>query len=119
MARSKSAPARPTESKTRVRRSEEQLIADLQAKIETLKAKAAAKAVKKDPAAKHTTDAVRAIDQALANASSSTQRGALSEARSVLVAYLQLEGVKIPQKRGRKPGWRKPGANDEDVAATG
>jgi hypothetical protein len=42
-----------------------------------------------------------------AQAKDSTQRQALSEARSVLVAYLQLEGIKIPPKRGCKPGWRK------------
>ena len=111
MARAKNVILQP-EPQKRIRRSEDQRIADLQAEIERLKTKAAAKAVKKDPSAKHTIAAVRSIDQALASVSNPTQREALSEARSALVAYLQLEGVKIPQKRGRKPGWRKSTAED-------
>jgi hypothetical protein len=112
------APVRESTPK-RIRRSEDQLIADLQAKIEALKLKAAAKRVTKDPAAKHTAIAVRAIDDALAQAKDATQRQALSEARSVLVAYLQLEGIKIPQKRGRKPGWRKNAQGQGSVAVAG
>lgn len=86
----------------RVRRSEEQRIADLERKIQRLKTRMTAKAIEKDPALKHTTNAVRSIDLALSNVSSAVQREALNEARSALVAYLQLEGIRIPQKRGPK-----------------
>jgi hypothetical protein len=117
MARTQSTVPVREPTQKRIRRSEDQLIADLQAKIEALKVKAAAKRATKDPAAKHTAMAVRAIDEALAQAKDSTQRQALSEARSVLVAYLQLEGIKIPQKRGRKPGW--PQNTQDSVAVAG
>jgi hypothetical protein len=96
--------------KKRIRRTEDQLIADLQEEIERLKTKAAAKAAKKNPSIKYMSNAVRSIDEASAHATDSAQRQALSEARTVLVAYLQLEGVKIPQKRGRKPGWSQNAA---------
>lgn len=86
----------------RIRRSEEQLIADLESKIQRLKTRVAARAVKKDPSLRHTTNAVRSIDLALSSVSSAVQRQALSEARSALVTYLQLEGIKIPQKRRPK-----------------
>jgi hypothetical protein len=92
-------------AKKRVRRSEDQLIADLQAEIERLRVKAASKALKKNPSIRHMNQAVRSIDQASTLSKDAAQRQALSEARTLLVSYLQLEGIKIPQKRGRKPGW--------------
>lgn len=104
---SKSAP--PPASKKRVRRSEDQLIADLQAEIERLRTKAATKALKKNPSIRLMSQAVRSIDEASSHSKDSAQRQALSEARTILVSYLQLEGVKIPQKRGRKPGWSQAG----------
>jgi CHASE3 domain sensor protein len=115
MARTKTVTIQPAEPKKRIRRTEDQLIAELQAEIERLKTKAAVKAIKKDPSKKHTASAVRNIDQALATATDQPLRQALDEARTVLVAYLQLEGIKLPQKRGRKPGWRKKA----DVAVAG
>jgi hypothetical protein len=122
MARTKTVTLQP-EPKKRIRRTEDQLIADLEAEIERLKGKAAAKAAKKDPSMRHTTNAVRSIDVALATATDPAQRRALDEARTVLVAYLQLEGIKIPQKRGRKPGWRKNAesedASEQNVAVAG
>jgi hypothetical protein len=86
------------------RRSEEQLIADLEARIEGLKARAATKAAKKNPAVRFTNQAVRSIDRALEVAENAAHRESLTEARTALVAYLQLDGLKIPQRRGRKPG---------------
>lgn len=109
MARTKSTVSAP---KKRIRRNEEQLIADLELEIQRIKARAAAKTAKKDPATKHTTDAVRSIDLALSSASKPVHREALSEARTVLVAYLQMEGVKIPQKRGRKRGSSRANLNE-------
>lgn len=107
MARPKSVVLTPAEPAKRIRRTEEQLIQDLEAKIQQLKVKAETKAATRNPALKHTRDAIRSIDAALTSAANGPHKQALSEARTVLVAYLQLEGVKLPQRRGRKPGWTK------------
>lgn len=81
--------------KTRTRRSEDQLIADLQAKIEHLKVRAATKAAKKDPSLRHVAKAIRAIDAAMASTADSALRTALQEARMTLGACLQLGGVPV------------------------
>ena len=90
-------------SKKRIRRTDEQMIQDLQTEIERIKKRAQAKKVKKSPELKATTDAVRSIDTALRTASDAALKKALSEAREPLAAYLQMEGIPIPKKRGRKP----------------
>ena len=89
--------------KKRNRRSEEQLIADMQAEIERLKKRAQARKAKKSPSLKATTDALRSIDTALRSAEGGALKKALSEAREPLAAYLQMEGIPMPQRRGRKP----------------
>ena len=91
------------DTKKRIRRTEEQMITDLQSEIERLKKRALAKKAKKSPTLKHTADAVRALDMALGTADSDALRAALTEAREPLVAYLTMEGVPIPKRRGRKP----------------
>ena len=53
-------------TKKRTRRTPEQKIADLKAKIERIKARAAQAKVKKDPTLRHISGAVRAIDKAAA-----------------------------------------------------
>jgi hypothetical protein len=90
MARSNSPATVAAEPKQRVRRNEDQLIQELQARIEQLKAKAAAKAVKKDPALTPILKAVRLIDQALSATGDAALRTALTEARTTLAACLQL-----------------------------
>ena len=92
MARTKSAPA----PKTRVRRSEDQLIADLRAKIDQLKARAASKAARKDPTVRHVHKAVRSIDSAMAATGDAALRTALQEAHATLSACLQLGGAPVP-----------------------
>jgi len=82
--------------RTRVRRSEEQLIADLRAKIDHLKARAASKAAKKDPTVRHVHKAVRAIDAAMAATGDHALRTALQEAHATLSACLQLGGDAVP-----------------------
>lgn len=98
-----------TEKKTRNRRTHDEMIADLQAEIERIRKRAAVKKAKKSPALKALTDAVRSIDTALRSAESGTLKKALSEAREPLVAYLAMEGVPVPQRRGRKPKAREAG----------
>src|SRR5688572_13431699 len=68
----------------RIRRTSDQLIADLEEKIEQVKRRAAQTKVKKDPALRHVSGAVRSIDKALASCEDKATRSALSEARSGL-----------------------------------
>ena len=91
----------PKPGNKRYRRTPEEMVADLQAQIEKVKRRAAAKKAKASPELKHTLEAVRQIDKALGTAKDKTHKGALSEARDALAGYLKLEGVPLPKKRGR------------------
>ena len=88
-AKTKSAPLAPT----RVRRSAEQLIADLQKKIESIKTRAERKKVKKSPVLRHVNLALKAISKAITESEDTTTRAALNEARSTLSALLALNGA--------------------------
>lgn len=77
----------------RIRRSEEQLVADLEARILALKQRAARKVARRNPAVRHTSAAVKSIDKALAATDDNATRKALLEARATLSACLQLDGV--------------------------
>jgi hypothetical protein len=80
-------------TKTRVRRNEDQLIQDLEARIAALKARAERKKITRDPALKHINAAVRSIDKAHAESNDATTKKALDEARSTLAACLALNGA--------------------------
>ena len=82
-----------TTQKKRVRRDAEQLVADLEAKIEAIKARAARRRAKSNPAVRHTVAAVRNIDKALGAATDAVLRKALEDARGELSAYLVLQGI--------------------------
>mgnify|MGYP000875923541 CR=1 FL=1 len=84
------------------RRTADQQIADLEAKIQALKAKAAAAKVKKDPALKFVSKALRLIDSASGATKDQALRKALEEARSTLAACMQLKGVTLTP-RGSAP----------------
>jgi len=109
------------------RRSEDQLIADLQAKIEHLKVRAATKAAKKDPALRHVAKAIRAIDAAMGATGDAALRTALQEARVTLGACLQLGGVAVsPHSRSTSSVdpeavhafvQKNPGQRGEHIAA--
>lgn len=93
----------------RKRRSPEEMIADLEAKIREVKARAAAKELKASPSAKAARAAVKAIDKALDIAAEEGEnhlRHALADARKPLAAHLEQQGIKLPKARvprGRKP----------------
>jgi hypothetical protein len=96
----------PTATSTRTRRSEEQLIQDLEAKIAQIKARAEAKKAKRDPSLRHISAALRSIDKALDASEDQATRQALGEARTTLSACLSLNGVTsratlVPQARRR------------------
>ncbi len=97
--RSSSYPPRPSHrpdamSATRTRRTAEERIAELNAEIERIKAREAEQKVKKDPALRHISGGVRAIDKATAATQDKATRVALAEARATLAACLALNGVK-------------------------
>ena len=109
------------------RRGEDQLIADLQAKIEHLKARAATKAAAKDPTFRYVNKAIKSIDGALSATSDQALRGALQEARVTLSACMQLKGVLMPQNGGSSSSvntdailafvQKNPGQRAEHIAA--
>jgi hypothetical protein len=82
------------------RRTDDQIIADLQRKIEEVKRKAERKKAKKDPSLKHVSAALRSIDKASAQTGDAATRNALGEARATLAACLALNGAAAP-KAGR------------------
>lgn len=85
-------------------RSELERISDLEARIEQLKARIESKKVKKDPALRFITKAVKAIDAGAAETKDVPLREALEQARATLAACLSLTGVMVPQagpRRGR------------------
>lgn len=93
----------------RTRRSPDQMIADLKAKIEAVRRRAAATELKKSPAIRRTLTIVRSVDKTLDMAAQEGQtalRHSLAGARAPLADFLGRQGVKLPKARmprGRKP----------------
>lgn len=84
----------------RIRRGEAELIAELEAKIESLKRRAEEKKAKRDPALRHVRMALRSIDKAFTGTEDNAMRTALGEARATLSACLSLHGVSAAPKSG-------------------
>ncbi len=121
-----------TKNKTRTRRSPEQLVADLQAKIAKIQTRAQEQKVKKDPSLRHMSAALRSIDKALKESEDKATREALNEARATVSACLSLSGVApmngkathAPRQRREKPDpdavlaflRRHPGSRSEEIA---
>jgi hypothetical protein len=82
--------------------SAEQHIASLEAQIAALKSKIASEKVKKDPALKTISKALRFVDQAAAETKDASMREALESARSTLSACLQLESAPTAGKTFRR-----------------
>ncbi|MBM3977599.1 MAG: hypothetical protein FJ299_11490 [Planctomycetes bacterium] len=93
----------------RIRRSPEQIIADLQAEIARVQDRAKAKQIKKSEAGKFAVASIRAIDKGLdaaAEENNSLLRHALADARKPLASYLETQGLALPKvrmPRGRRP----------------
>lgn len=77
------------------------MVADLEAQIAALKAKAARKKLKANPAVKHTSAAIRSIDKALEETTAPSMRTALQDARSTLSACLAIDGVVVGESKQR------------------
>jgi len=93
----------------RKRRTEEEIIAELQEKIQLVRKRATIKEAKKSPAYKAAFSAVKAIDRALevaAEEDETLMRHALAQGRKSLAAFLVGKGLHLPKAnlpRGRKP----------------
>jgi len=101
---------------TRTRRSPEQLIADLQKKIEAIKARAEQKKVRQNPILKHVRAALKGIDKALSAAEDRASRDTLNEARSGLSALLALNGVATPAGGASGGGGRRSSREVENFS---
>ncbi len=98
-----------TSAGRRKRRSPEEMIADLQEQIATLKTRAQTRELKQSAAMKASLQAVKAIDKGLdaAKAEENTQlRHVLIDAREPLAAHLSSLGVDLPTRR--RPKGRRP-----------
>ena len=88
---------------TRTRRTPEQIVADLQAKIAEVQARAVAREVKQSPEGKALLAAIRAVEKASRIAQEAGDRAmlaALEAARAPLAGRLEEMGV--GQRKGRK-----------------
>ncbi len=90
----------PTETK-RNRRTPEQIVADLQAEIERVKARAAAQQAKADPQARALLTAAKALDKAGAGCTGDVGR-ALEAARALLGEQIVAMGIRAPQPRRKR-----------------
>ena len=95
MTKSKTTP--PTAATNdRKRRSAEQIIADLEAKIARVRERDATKALRADPAIKLTSIAARALNKALGEAKEPELMEALTQAKGALAGYLEAKGLRVP-----------------------
>jgi len=101
----------------KTRRSAEERIAALAAEIERIKARAAEAKVKKDPALRHISGAVRALDKALSATKDKATRQALTDARATLSATLSLHGVNVESGGGTRRAVRAEAPNPAEVLA--
>ena len=88
--------------KKRARRTPEQMIADLEAKIAEVKRRAERKKIAKDPALRQIKAAVRSVDKAVELTQDGATRKALEEARSTLAACLSLHGSEPQAASGKR-----------------
>ena len=96
-------------AKRRKRRTEEEIIADLQEEIRRVRERQKARELKSSPGHKAALTAVKALDKALEIAtkeSDSVLRHVLADSRKNLAAYLEKKGVDLPKvalPKGPKP----------------
>ena len=95
-----------TTTKKRNRRTPEQIVADLEAKIADVKARATAKEAKRSPEAKVFIAAVKAVDKAIEGATEPETVRALEAARAPLGTRMIEMGLRMPDRkvlRRRRP----------------
>jgi hypothetical protein len=97
-----------------VRRSPEQIVADLQAKIAAVEARAAAKAVRQSPEGAAFLVAARALQKAVVaakEAKDEPKEKALETALGALATHAVEVGLRMPQQRETKAGGRRRKTN--------
>jgi hypothetical protein len=97
-----STPENGTTAKTRTRRTPEQMVADLQAEIERVKARAAAKDAKANPEGRAFIAAAKALDKAI-ELCAGDMKHALESARAILAEQMVAMGVRAPEPRNGRP----------------
>jgi hypothetical protein len=102
----------------RTRRTPEQLIADLEKKIASIKHRAEQKRVSKDPALRHVKAAAKSLSKAIAASTDAATRKALSAAQSTVSACLALNGVMVPTGAPVAAGSRRSSQDVESFGAT-
>ncbi len=99
----------PRPGKKRYRRSDEEMIEDLERKLEEIKVRQEARQLKESPAVRSALGVVRAIDRALAEAANHNEtvlRHVLADCRRPIADYLESTGLRLP--RARLPRGRRP-----------
>jgi len=91
----------------RTYRTPEQQIADLEAKIESVRLRTQRRTARKDPVVKETIVAVKALDRALAAGAVEPMKGGLEEARNTLAQVVAVTGVLLPPPSGQVVAPRK------------
>jgi len=97
------------------RRTTEEIVADLQAKIVAVEAAGARRKARANPATKHGTAALKLIDKAAGATADVTARKALEAARGELSAWLAVEGLAVAP--GASDAAKKPRKRKEAVGA--
>ena len=98
--RARTVTSEPTTTK-RQRRSPEQIVADLQAEIERVKARAVAQVARANPDARALIAAARFLDRSAQGCTEDAKR-ALEAARANLGEQMLAMGLRLPQRRGRR-----------------
>jgi hypothetical protein len=88
-------------AKTRTRRTPEQMVADLQAEIERVRARAAAKEAKSNPEGRAFITAAKALDKAM-DVCTGDKRHALESARAILSEQMVSMGIRVAKGRTRR-----------------
>jgi hypothetical protein len=85
----------------RNRRTPDQIVADLQAEIEAVKARAAEKEARANPDTRALIAAARFVDRSADDCGDETKR-ALEAARAILGQRLSAMGLRLPQRRSKR-----------------
>lgn len=107
--KTKVTPKKTGTTRKRKRRSDEELIRDLQDKIRQVKTRQTSRQMQESPPLRATLGVVRAIDKALEVAAGEGEtllRHVLADARKPIAEYLETNGLRIPRAnlpRGRRP----------------
>lgn len=86
-----------TESRTYTQRSDDVRIAELQAKIDSIKTRGERKKARANPAVRLSVQAAKLLDKAMNATHSAVLRKALEEARMTVGAAVAVEGWTLPQ----------------------